>query len=176
MMRKLFSLIICVCMSFFISSCNGGNGYTPELLKAESLINEYPDSAILILHALDKNKVNKSKAVRMNYYLLLYQAEDLSDINHISDSVMLKVVNYYEKNNYGDRLMRAYYLLGSAYDNMGDSPEALKYYHKALDLPPKSTSFSISGHVYSKIGYIFGSQNLYDEAISAHKKACRHRI
>jgi tetratricopeptide (TPR) repeat protein len=159
-----------MCMSVFIS-CKRTNGCIPKLSKAESLLDKYPDSAMRILHALNKNKANNDEAVRMNYYLLLYQAEDRCEIDHTSDSIMLDVVHYYEKNKYGDRLMRAYYQLGCVYDNMKDSPEALKYYHKALDLSSTCKSYSTIGRIYSQIGNVCGAQGIFDEEISADKKA-----
>ena len=170
-MNKIYTLIfISLCMSVFIS-CKRGNANIPELSKAESLLDKHPDSAMYILHDLNKNKINKNEAVRMNYYLLLYQAEDRCEIDHTSDSIMLDVVHYYEKNKYGDRLMRAYYQLGRVYDDMTDSPEALKYYHKALDLSSTSKSYSTIGRIYSQIGNVCGAQGIFDEEISADKKA-----
>jgi len=170
-MNKICSLIIIIlCFSVFIS-CKRESGYIPELSKAEFLLDKHPNSAMCILHALNKNKINNDEAVRMNYYLLLYQAEDRCNIDKTSDSIMLDVVHYYEKNKYGDRLMRAYYQLGRVYDDMQDSPEALKYYHKAVDLSSTSKSYSTIGRIYSQIGYVCGVQGIHDEEVSAEKKA-----
>jgi len=175
-MKRTSTIFIYLCILFFISCNNRESGYIPELSKAESLLDSHPDSAMHILHALNKNKVNKNEAVRMNYYLLLYQAEDRCYIDHTSDSIMLKVVHYYEKNQYGDQPMRAYYQLGRVYDDMGDSPEALKYYHKALDLSSTSKSHSTIGRIYSQIGNICYSQGIYNEAISAYQFAYKNYI
>ncbi len=170
-MNKICSLIIIsLCFSVFIS-CKRESGYIPELSKAEFLLDKHPDSAMYILRALNKNKTNNDEAVRVNYYLLLYQAEDRCNIDHTSDSIMLDVVHYYEKNKYGDRLMRAYYQLGRVYDDMQDSPEALKYYHKAIDLSSTSKSYSTIGRIYSQIGYVCGVQGIHDEEVSADNKA-----
>jgi len=175
-MNKIYTLIIIsLCFSVFIS-CKRESGYIPELSKAESLLDKHPDRAMHILHALNKNKVKKDEAVRMNYYLLLYQAEDRCEIDHTSDSIMLDVVHYYEKNKYGDRLMRAYYQLGRVYDDMQDSPEALKYYHKAIDLSSTSKSYSTIGRIYSQIGNVCGAQGIFDEEISADKKAYEYYL
>jgi len=170
-MNKIYTLIIIsLCISVFIS-CKRTNGNIPELSKAESILDKHPDSAMYILHALNKNKINNDEAVRMNYYLLLYQAEDRCNVDHTSDSIMLDVVHYYEKNKYGDRLMRAYYQLGRVYVDIQDSPEALKYYNKAIDLSSTSKSYSTIGRIYSQIGYVCGVQGLFEESESACKKA-----
>ena len=108
----------------------------------------------------------------MNKYyfdLLQIRASDKAYIAHTSDSAILSVINYFENHDFNNLLPIAYYYGGRVYSDLGDAPQALEYFQKALDCP------NINSHTqavaYSQIAGIYNRQNIYDLAIPAYKKA-----
>ena len=55
----------------------------------------HPDKARHLLLSIKNEIGGQSRSVRMNYALLMTEADDKCYITHTSDSLMLKVVDYY---------------------------------------------------------------------------------
>lgn len=54
-------------------------------------------------------------------------------INIPSDSQLVEAVAYYDRHGTPNERMRAHYLLGCSYRDMGEAPKALACYHDAAD-------------------------------------------
>ncbi|MBR5256287.1 MAG: hypothetical protein IKV62_05885 [Bacteroidales bacterium] len=110
---KVFPIILLI-----ISSCVSIR--TKEALdRAESLMTEAPDSALAIVHAIDRDNL-KTHALQARHALLLTMAQDKCIIDVKDDSTIRLAYNYYHK--YGsslDRLLSSYYL-GLVQQNNGN--------------------------------------------------------
>lgn len=106
--------------------------YPNTILRVENIIKEYPDSALTILDSLSESITKESQSARMYYYLLLTEARDRCYVPHTSDSLMLSVTDYYERENDKDKLIKSYYYTGRVYLDLHEGPTALSYFHKAL--------------------------------------------
>ena len=73
--------------------------YPNSILRVENIIKEYPDSALTILDSLSESITKESQSAKMYYYLLLTEARDRCYVPHTSDSLMLSVTDYYEREN-----------------------------------------------------------------------------
>ena len=82
-----------------------------ELSRAESVMWEHPDSALLCLSSLDSSIMNEPENIRMYHALLKIKAKDKLYIPHKSDSLIKSIVQYYEDYGTPDQLMEAYYYL-----------------------------------------------------------------
>ena len=89
--------------------------YPNTILRVENIIKEYPDSALTILDSLSESITKESQSARMYYYLLLTEARDRCYVPHTSDSLMLSVTDYYERENDKDKLIKSYYYTGRVY-------------------------------------------------------------
>lgn len=67
-----------------------------ELSRAESVMWEHPDSALLCLSSLDSSIMNEPENIRMYHALLKIKAKDKLYIPHESDSLIKSIVQYYE--------------------------------------------------------------------------------
>lgn len=147
-----------------------------ELSRAESVMWEHPDSALLCLSSLDSSIMNEPENIRMYHALLKIKAKDKLYIPHKSDSLIKSIVQYYEDYGTPDQLMEAYYYLGSTYRDMGDAPRAVRAFQDAADIGKDSKRYDILGRVYEQMGYRLAYQGLYDEALEAYRKSYEYKM
>lgn len=152
-------------------ACHADKPYPVALQQAEHCLLQYPDSALIHLSTLDSTIQQEPEETQMYYALLKTKAMDKDNIDHTSDSLMTKVVRFYE--SYGDKnkLIEAYYYLGSVYRDMRDAPRALAAFQKAAELEENSHECEILGRIYSQMGTLLSYQSLYEEALILYKKS-----
>ena len=71
------------------------------------------------------------KDAQMHYQITLCRINDMLYKPHTSDSMMLKVADYFEKRNNKVLLSQAYYCLGGIYRDLNNHPKAINYFLKA---------------------------------------------
>ena len=108
------------------------------------------------------------------------EEQNRSDSLFTSDSAARRLVDYYNRwyrlptaRNRNLRL-RAYYMLGSAYRDMGEAPAALHYYDIATrqvdTLRADSATSATLFRIYGQMALIYGWQNLPYEKLEALEK------
>mgnify|MGYP002623977321 FL=1 len=101
------------------------------------------------------------------YERLLAEAEEMNrnDSLFTSDSMGLVLVRHYDHwwHTRNHRL-RAYYMLGCAYRDMGEAPAALHYYHIATEQADTahadSATYATLFRVYGQMAMVYGYQNM----------------
>ncbi|NDW12246.1 hypothetical protein D0T50_05000 [Bacteroides sp. 214] len=78
-------------------SCSQRKVTNPLLLRADSLMECCPDSALSLLTAFSASVQHENHPTRMYYNLLLTKAQDKCFLTHTSDLLMNPVVDYYQK-------------------------------------------------------------------------------
>ena len=143
---------------------------------ADSLCDTNPDSALSLLSSIGKDSAQMPEADLMYWRLLRIKAADKAYIPFTSDSAAVAVMRYYE--NGGDRalLPTAYYYVGRASADIGDAPQALDYYQKALDVIEYNKYKRLDGILYAQMGYLYRNQELYSFAMEAHRKCLEWSI
>lgn len=170
-LRRLLHLSVFV-SAILISSCSG-NSYRRSLLVADSLCCVDPHQSLDILDSIRGEMASASEHERMYYNLLCIKAADKAYIDHKSDSLILPLIDYYEKHSDRKFLAEAYYYAGSVYRDMNDATMALDYFQKALDEMPGDDNLRMKSNTCYQTGLLFFKQSLHDEAIEAYKKAYR---
>lgn len=158
----LFLLCLCAC---------GNRPYPRSLLIADSLTNVFPDSAITLLVSLKDSMATQAEATQMYYRLLCIKAKDKAYLPNTSDSFILPVLHYYIMENDRRHLPEAYYYAGRVCRDLGDAPQALEYFEKALDAMEGDSNYRLKSVIYSQMGTLFSFQDIVDEALKTFRNA-----
>ena len=129
-MRRLFIFI----MGPLIVACSPISNYHHQLEQVESVIEDNPDSAKILLEKIPSPLLSQ-EGERALYYLLLTMA-DYKLYKHFSNDSSIKFsVSYYKKTNQTMRLATAYYYMGAInYEELNQKKLAVHYLKKAEDL------------------------------------------
>ena len=168
-MKPFAYIAIWVFLLIGIPACQRHTDYPPAMQQAEKLMDTRPDSALHQLQGMADNLAMLSDEAQMYYHLLTIQAKDKQYITHTSDSLINRIVSFYEDSGDKDRLMLAYFYQGRVYRDMNDAPRALNAFQQALDL--NTPKLDLLAKTYSQMGYLFMYQGLHDEVIRANRKA-----
>lgn len=130
-MRIIISKYLVIIMSLLIFILYGCSKHSNnlQLQQIVTIVEEDPRLAKSMLDSIDKTKLNRSDEALYN--LMTVKTNSRLFVRHTSDSLILKVVDYYQyhdKNFYPEAL----YYAGEVYEEMGDTPKALKYLRTAL--------------------------------------------
>ena len=102
---------------------------------------------------------------REHYARLLAEAEQMNAdyVPFTSDSTMLQVVDYYDSHGTPNERLRAHYMLGCAYRDLGEAPHALDCFHDAVmcaDTTAADCDFRTLSRVHSQTAALLGEQLL----------------
>ncbi len=160
-------IIILFAMSL-LSSCTIRQDYNQQLLKADSLMQLRPDSALNILKSISSKKLS-TRADNAYYALLLTQAQDKNFVVQKDDSLIQIAVHYYD--SIGDTKMqaKAHYYWGCVYRDMNQQAEAIREFFIAAPLTEKSKEKRQLGLIYNNIGYIYNIQDFNQKADSIYQ-------
>lgn len=145
-----------------VSCSRGGKELAAKLHLADSLIEAEPDSGVALLVSLREQVEDASKANRYRYQLLLAKAMNKTYRPITTDSVMREVADYYDDHGSANDRMEAHYLLGCAYRDMGDLPQALLQYEEAVneaDTASEDCDFKTLGRIYGQAAGILWEFN-----------------
>ena len=92
-----------------LMGCTRHVSYPETILQAEICMDAYPDSALHLLSNYGDSVDALPDEAQMYYHLLTIQAKDKLYITHTDDSLINRIVRFYEKTDNPDRLMLAYY-------------------------------------------------------------------
>lgn len=142
----------------------------------DSVLQGDPQKAMDSLDFLDKRGEISSKADLMYAKLLRFSASNqlYLPLDHIEE--MQEVVTYYQNCDDKELLPRAYYLMGRCYHDKDSFPQAISFYHKALESLDNSQSqnWKMRGSVNAQIGELFVRQNYLRYAKHFYHKACHY--
>lgn len=160
-------IIILFAMSL-LSSCTIRQDYNQQLLKADSLMQLRPDSALNILKSISPKKLS-TRADNAYYALLLTQAQDKNFVVQKDDSLIQIAVHYYD--SIGDTKMqaKAHYYWGCVYRDMNQQAEAIREFFIAAPLTEKSKEKRQLGLIYNNIGCIYNIQEFNEKADSIYQ-------
>ncbi len=88
----------------------------------------------------------------------------------------MSVLNYYIETKDRHHLPEAYYYAGRVCRDLGDVPQALDYFEKALDVVEESGEYSLKGRIYSQMGTLFMYQDMCEEAADKFAEAYRYDL
>lgn len=169
-MKLHISYTVGLFLIFSLSTCHGGVNETTLLHQADSLMQEFPDSALAILESIPHpEKLYGSD--RADYAIFLTRARTKLYIHESSDSLIRFAVDYYKRSWNDERKMQAYYYRGCVYRDMRCMDLAVKDFLQALKVIPKESEYLYLGAIYENLAGCYEEQNLYEDAMRAYHKA-----
>ena len=112
-MIKLLKQLLSLLFFLLLAACNEKNEITSLLSEAESYMPVKPDSALCLLDSI-KHPERLSRKEQALWCFLYTAAQEKKQIKHTSDSLIQIAVRYYEKTDWVERKMQAYYYCGRA--------------------------------------------------------------
>ena len=94
-----------------------------------------------------------------------------------TDSTALALIDYFDSHGTANERMRAHYILGCAYRDMGEMPRALACYNDAIEQADTTASdcdYKTLSRIYGQISYAFEAKNTPNNAIDAERKAVKY--
>lgn len=135
------------------------------------------NKSLIVLDSLKAQISGMTEAQRMRFHLLQAKAMNKAYVDFTSDSIMLKVVDYYDRYGSGYEKMTANYLLGCVYRDLGDAPTAMKYLERATKSDGKDIpTYKTLAHVHGQMAYLLEEQSLAESALRELDVAYKYSI
>ena len=97
-----------------------------------------------------------------------------------SDTLLLEAADFFDRHGSRNEQVRAHYLLGCAYRDQGQAPEALQAWQDALDnadsLSSDSTHNALMCRLYSQMGALYYQQNLLADNIECMNYSIKYAM
>lgn len=162
--------ILLLIFSLLLSCQNEKEAGSEQLLRqAEEMLEEHPDSALLLLQSIDASGV-LDKSGKIYYNFLLIQAKDRNLINISGDSVMLKeAVDYYSHHNDAGKAARAYYYQGRVYRLNNRPQAAIASNLNAVEHARLADDPQMLAYIHHEIGKLYQQEGNFNEALKNYR-------
>lgn len=181
-MKKTTHYILYILIAFtaLLNIQCSGNGKEktplPELVHAESVMFDHPDSALHILEDMPMPSARRDKENHALWCLLTSQAQVKLIMKISSDSLVRIAYDYYKPtNNARRKAMSALYMGDINYD-LGNIEEAMQYYLEGKTEVEKTDDYKTGYLIMSSLGKLYLYRRLADYALEACTKAYDYAV
>ena len=181
-MRKITYYILYIlitCTALLNIQCSGNvkeKTPLPELVHAESVMFDHPDSALHILEDMPMPSARWDKENHALWCLLVTQAQYKQVMRIPSDSLVRIAYDYYKPtDNARRKAMSALYMGGVNY-NLGNIEESIRFYLEAKTEMEKTNDYKLGYLVMSGLGRIYLYRNLIEYAFEACQSAYNYSV
>ncbi len=169
--RKRLGLLSLFVLLLFVFVCCRNNSLSWQRMDvAEKIMNEHPDSALVILDSINPS-VLSGKEERARHALLLSMALDKNYIDTTTFDVLQPAIDYYLKKGTADQKLKTLYYQGRIYDNQGDHDKEMGCYLKAEEFMKDATDTMTVANLLVAQATIFHLTYKFDELIDYNLKA-----
>lgn len=172
-MRKITHYILYIlitCTALLNIQCSGNvkeKTPLPELVHAESVMFDHPDSALHILEDMPMPSARRDKENHALWCLLVTQAQYKQVMKISSDSLVRIAYDYYKPtNNARRKAMSALYMRDINYD-LGNIEEAMQYYLEGKTEVEKTDDYKTGYLIMFSLGKLYLFRNFADYALEA---------
>ncbi len=155
-------ILIILFIGFFLQGCSTSHDTKYSAKYLDSLVNVNPKKVYFILKQQRDFTHSKEEANRYALYSLL--AKDKLYVKHKSDSLPSALVDYYKKQSNKKMVGLSYYMLAATYADLGDVPEAIQTYLKALTSLKGQSPLVYSALINNRLGYEFFKLSMLEQA------------
>ena len=181
-MRKITHYILYIlitCTALLNIQCSGnGKEKTPlpELVHAESVMFDHPDSALHILEAMPMPSARWDKENHALWCLLVTQAQVKLIMKISSDSLVRIAYDYYKPTDNARRKAMAALYMGDINYDLGNIEEAMQYYLEGKTEVEKTDDYKTGYLIMSSLGKLYLYRRLADYALEACTKAYDYAV
>lgn len=169
---KGLALII---IMYMLYGCQSRGVNAPELLLAERIMEEHPDSALRILKQIPDSFYTHGEEQAL-YGLLLTEAMDKTYAVHTTDSLIAIAAQYYERTKDLNHKAKAWYYWGRVSQDLLRSEKAIECYLKAIPSTEKLRNYQLLALIYNHSGNLYRQQRVCDKALSDISKAYKYFV
>lgn len=153
---------------------NRKTSYPPLIRQAEYWAEACPDSAIACLDSIDASLQELTEEERMYCHMLRIKAEDKLYIPHTSDSLINRIVRFYEQQGDDRRLAEALYYKAGVYRDCNEPSRAIRTYLSAAEVGCNHDT--LNGRIYGQLAALYAYQKAYHESMKALRQALVYNI
>ena len=181
-MRKITHYILYIliaCTAFLNIQCSGNRKEkTPllELLHAESVMFDHPDSALHILEAMPMPSARIDKENHALWCLLVTQAQYKQVMRIPSDSLVRIAYDYYKPTDNARRKAMSALYMGNINYELGNIEEAMRYYLEGKTIVEKTDDYKTGYLIMSSLGNLYLFRRLVDYALEACSAAYDYAV
>ena len=181
-MRKITHYILYIliaCAALLNIQCSGnGKEKTPlpELVHAESVMFDHPDSALHILEDMPMPSARWDKENHALWCLLTTQAQVKLIMKISSDSLVRIAYDYYKPTDNARRKAMSALYMGDINYNLGNIEEAMQYYLEGKTEVEKTNDYKIGYLIMSSLGKLYLYRDFEEYAFDACSKAYDYAV
>mgnify|MGYP000849299594 FL=1 len=181
-MRKITHYILYILIAFvaLLNIQCSGNGKEktplPELVHAESVMFDHPDSALHILEAMPMPSARWDKENHALWCLLVTQAQVKLIMKISSDSLVRIAYDYYKPTDNARRKAMAALYMGDINYDLGNIEEAMQYYLEGKTEMEKTDDYKTGYLIMSSLGKLYLYRDFERYAFEACSKAYDYAV
>lgn len=173
----LYILIACTALLNIQCSGNGKEKTPlPELVHAESVMFDHPDSALHILEHMSMPSARWDKENHALWCLLTSQAKVKQLMKIPSDSLVKIAYDYYKPTNNARRKAMSALYMGNINYNLGNIEEAMQYYLEGKTEVEKTNDYKTGYLIMSSLGKLYLYRDFEEYAFDACSKAYDYAV
>ncbi|MCR5434078.1 MAG: hypothetical protein K6F20_06775, partial [Bacteroidaceae bacterium] len=165
MKRSVYFISALILSLSLLLSCGGGGSEEGLLTRLDALVEADADSALVLMGRTPSEGWSRRDAMRLE--LLRAKAMNRADSLFTTDSLMLRVVKYYQRHGSRNDRMLSLYLLGCTYRDMGAAPRAIETWQRAVaeaDTTASDCDLSTLMRIHSQMNGLYTRQRLPEYA------------
>lgn len=166
-MKYLLPIVFAFC--FF--SCQRHSDNWEKICDIENYIESRPDSAIIVLEAIDINSLSSDEE-RAKYALYMSMALDKNYIDKTDFEVLQPAIDYYENHGSATDKLRTFYYQGRIYCNKGNAEDAMECLIKSINLGIHSNDLRTKARNYTAQGTLYYLYYNWEKIIECSLYAC----
>ncbi len=166
----LMAVLILPVLSIIFTACRTNTATKAQLDRAESIMEEYPDSALTIIEGISQNSL-KDNAAKARYALLKSMAIDKTGIDTTVFDILQPAIDYYQDHGTPNDKLRTYYYQGRIFQNREDYTSAMTAFVRASDFKDQATDSLAIARLLIAQGVIYYNEYKAAEFIANNLQA-----
>ena len=170
-MPSVRTFFIWISLSTFITACH--SHVQSSLKRAESIMQEYPDSALTIINSIDTSKL-QTKHLKADYALLHTMALDKTYIDVTDTMVLQPAITYYMLHGSSQKKAKVLYYKGIIHYRSKKFDSASVAFLSALRYAAKTDDSWLKGMICSALAWTYNKNHNNIEELNYSRQAYSH--